>query len=154
ALARLVGAWDSRQPEMFNRVYKERDNLWAALEFCLQQPDEAPAAAELAQHLMAYWACRGPYGAVRRVLTSLADVTPETSLPRAQLLWVAAVMAASQNDYDASAELSGESLRIGTQLKDAEVVGWSLIHAAMPRWVAGDLEEPLNMFQSAISLAR
>src|SRR5262249_32310071 len=122
ALARLVGAWDSRQPEMFNRMYQERDNLWTALEFCPQQPDEAAEAAELAQHLMAYWACRGPYGDVRRVLTLLADVTPENSLPRARLLWVAAIMAASQNNYDASAELSEESLRIGTQLRDAEVV--------------------------------
>jgi len=47
---------------------------------------------------MAFWAARGPFGDVRRVLTSLAELAPENSVPRARLLWVAAVMAASQND--------------------------------------------------------
>ena len=42
---------------------------------------------------MPYWASRGPFGDVRRVLTSLAELAPEDSIPRARLLCVAAVMA-------------------------------------------------------------
>ena len=43
-LARLAGAWDGRQPEMFTRMSSERDNLWAALDFCSRQPGELAAA--------------------------------------------------------------------------------------------------------------
>ena len=154
-LARLAGAWDGRQPEMFTRISNERDNLWAALDFCSRQPGELAAGAEAAQHLMAFWACRGPFGDVRRMLTSLAALAPEDSLPRARLLWVAAVMATSQNDYDACAVLSDESLRIGTEVKDVEVVAWSLLLGAMPRWVVeADLAGAAQQLESALSLAR
>jgi len=154
-LARLAGAWDGRQPEMFTRMSDERDNLWAALDFCSRQPGELAAGAEAAQHLMAFWACRGPFGDVRRMLTSVAALAPEDSLPRARLLWVAAVMATSQNDYDACAVLSDESLRIGTEVKDVEVVAWSLLLGAMPRWVVeADLAGAAQQLESALSLAR
>jgi predicted ATPase/DNA-binding CsgD family transcriptional regulator len=154
ALGRSVGAWDGRQPELFHRMDLERANLWSALDFCLQQPEEIDAAAELAQHLMAYWACRGPFSDVRRILTSLAEATVEDSASRGRLLWVAAVMAGSQNDYDGCVALTDESLRIGTAAKDVEVVGWSLIESAVPRWRQGDIEGSADRFASALSLAK
>ena len=153
ALARTAGAWDDRQAEMFDRMYLERDNLWAALDFCLRHPDEAEAAAELAQRLNAFWTCRGPLSDVRRILTSLLEVTPEDSPPRGGLLWVAAAMAATQDDYKASVELSEESLRIGTLLEDASVVGWSLIYVTIAHWFAGNPPEATRLNQ-VLSLAR
>jgi predicted ATPase/DNA-binding CsgD family transcriptional regulator len=154
ALGKMAGAWDARQPELFHRMYRERDNLWAALDFCVRQPAEVAAAAELAQNLLAYCVSRGPISDVRRVLASLIEVTPADSLPRARLLWVAAAMATSQNDTEASAALSLESLRLGTLLKDVEVVGWSLIYVTIARWFAGDVAEATRLNQSALSLAR
>jgi DNA-binding CsgD family transcriptional regulator len=154
SLARSAGAWDSRQAEMFTRMNDERDNLWTALDFCLQQPGEVEAGAELARNLLPYWSSRGPITDVRRVLASLIEVTPEDSIPRAHLLWVAAAMAASQSDSDACAALSGESLRIGTLRKDVDVMGWSLIYATIARWSAGELAEATRLNQSALSLAR
>ena len=153
ALARAAGAWDSSQAEMFHRMYLERDNLWAALDFCLRHPGEAAAGAELAQHLNAFWTCRGPVSDVRRVLASLIEVTPEEGLPRGCLLWVAAAMAATQNDYEASAALSEESLRIGTLLKDVNIVGWSLIYVTIAHWFAGNPPEATRLNQ-VLSLAR
>ena len=154
ALARSAGAWDSSQPEVFNRVSDERDNLWLALDYCRKRPGEVAAGAEAAQHLMAFWASRGPFGDVRRLLTSLAELAPENSVSRGRLLWVAAVMAASQNDYDACAELSAESLRIGTGVRDPEVVAWSLMLGAVPCWMAGDVAGAAERLESALSLAR
>jgi non-specific serine/threonine protein kinase len=151
-LARQVGA--GRQAEVFQRMSGERDNLWAALDFCSSDPAEVAVAAEAAQHLMAYWASRGPFGDVRRILTVLAGLVPENSLPRARLLWVAAVMATNQNDTDACRELSGESLRVGTELRDVEVVAWSLLVGAIPRWLDGDLVGATEQIDSALSLAR
>ena len=82
------------------------------------------------------------------------ELAPEDSLARARLLWVAAVMTASQNDYDAAAVLSGESLRIGIETKDVEVVAWSLLRDAMSRWAVGDLAGSTRQLESALSLAR
>ena len=152
-LARSAGSWDGRQAELFHRMYRERDNLWAALDFCLRQPGEVAAGAELAQNLLAYWSSRGPISDVRRILASLIEVTPEDSLPHARLLWVAAAMATSQNDYEASTALSEESLRIATLLKDAEAVGWSLIYVTIARWLTGDVAEAARLNQSVLSLA-
>jgi predicted ATPase/DNA-binding CsgD family transcriptional regulator len=154
ALAKIAGAWDARQAEAFRQMDRERDNLWAALEFCLRQPNEVAAGAELSDNLHAYWACRGPVSDVRRILTSLTDMTPPESLPRARLLRAAATMAATQNDYGVGAALSEESLRIGRLLKDAEVVGWSLTYLAVARWFAGNAAEAIKLSQEAISLAR
>jgi predicted ATPase/DNA-binding NarL/FixJ family response regulator len=153
-LARQAGAWDDRQAEAFQRMSDERDNLWAALDFCSSDPAGVTAAAEAAEHLMAYWASYGPFGDVRRVLTSLADLAPENSLPRAHLLWVAAIMALDQNDTEACRALSGESLRIGTELKDVEVAASALLVAAIPRWMDGDLAGATEQVESALSLAR
>jgi predicted ATPase/DNA-binding CsgD family transcriptional regulator len=154
ALAKQAGAWDARQASMFHRMHLERDNLWAALNFCLRHPAEAAAGAELAQDLYVYWCARAPASDVRRVLAALIDVAPQDSLPRARLLWVAAAMATLQNDYEASLALSEESLRIGTLLKDAEVVGWSMTYTAVARFFGGDLAEATRLSESALSLAR
>jgi predicted ATPase/DNA-binding CsgD family transcriptional regulator len=153
-LAESIGAWDGRQVALFDRMHREQDNLWAALEFCSQQPAGVAAAAELAQQLLPYWASRGPFGDVRRVLTSLAELAPDNSVARGRLLWVAAVMAASQNDYEACAAFSQESLRIGTAARDVEVTGWALILSSVPRFRDGDLAGARECVEAALSLAR
>ncbi len=153
-LAESIGAWDARQVTLFDRMHQEQDNLWAALDFCSRPPAGAAAAAELAQHLMPYWASRGPFGDVRRVLVSLAELAPDDSVTRGRLLWVAAVMAAIQNDYEACAALAEESLRIGTATRDVEVVSWALAVSSVPRRRDGDLAGARERAESALSLAR
>jgi predicted ATPase/DNA-binding CsgD family transcriptional regulator len=153
-LGAAIGAWDSQQVALFDRMHRERDNLWAALDFCARQPAGVAAASELAQNLLPYWVSRGPFGDVRRVLTSLAGLAPGDSVFRARLLWVAAIMASSQNDYDACAALSEESVCIGTAAKDVEVVSWALTVSAMPRLQDGDLAGAQERAESALALAR
>jgi predicted ATPase/DNA-binding CsgD family transcriptional regulator len=153
-LGAAIGAWDNRQVALFDRMHREWDNLWAALDFCARPPADVAAASELAQDLLPYWVSHGPFGDVRRVLTTLAELAPEDSVSRARLLWVAAIMASSMNDYDACAALSEESLRIGTAARDVEVVGWALTVSAMPRLRAGDLADAKERVESALTLAR
>jgi non-specific serine/threonine protein kinase len=153
ALAQSAGAWDGRQAETFARMSGERDNLWAAFDFCSRQPAEAAAAAGAAWHLMAFWACRGPFSDVRRVLTTLAEAVSPRSLARAQLLWVSAVMAHRENDYAACAALCDASRQIGTELRDVEVVAWSLLVGAIPLWAGGDLTGARQRLESALTLA-
>jgi len=153
-LGAAIGAWDDREVALFDRVHRERDNLWAALDFCARPPADVAAASELAQNLLPYWVSRGPFGDVRRVLTTLAELAPQDSVSRGRLLWVAAVMASSANDYEACAALSEESLRIGTAARDVEVAGWALSVSAIPLIRAGDLAGAQERVESALTLAR
>jgi predicted ATPase/DNA-binding CsgD family transcriptional regulator len=155
SLARMIGAWDGRQAELFKRMSGEQDNLWAALDFCQRQPAAVAATAELARDLLAYWLCRGPYSDVRRMLIALAELAPENSLSRARLLLVCAAVATRQNDYDGSVVLSEESLRIAIEVQDVEIVGWSLtLVAASPPTARGDLAGAAERLESALTLAR
>jgi non-specific serine/threonine protein kinase len=153
ALAESAGAWDDRQAASFTRLSDERDNLWAALNFCAREPAEVAAGARAAWHMMTFWACRGPFSDVRRVLTSLAKTAPPRSLARAQLLWVAAVMAHRENDYAACTALCEASRQIGTELRDVQVVAWSLLVGAIPQWAEGDLTGAKQRLESAVTLA-
>ena len=153
-LARSVGAFDDRQVELFRRMDTERDNLWAALEFCLHEPGAAPRGAELAQHLLAYWSSRGQFGDLRRMLTSLALLTPEDSAPRAHYLRAAAVMANSQNDGDARELLARESLRVAAASHDSDAIALSLAWLAIPLAMSGNLTEAVELAESSLSLAR
>jgi ATP/maltotriose-dependent transcriptional regulator MalT len=132
----------------------ERDNLWAALEFCLREPGAAPHGAEIAQHLLAYWSSRGQFGDLRRMLTSLALLTPEDSAPRAHYVRAAAVMANSQNDVDARESLARESLRVATASNDNDAIALSLAWLAIPLAMAGNLTEAVELAESSLSLAR
>jgi DNA-binding CsgD family transcriptional regulator len=111
------------------------------------------AGARAAWHMMTFWACRGPFSDVRRVLIALAETAPQRSLARAQLLWVAAVMAHRENDYAACAALCDASLQIGIELRDVEVVAWSLLVRAVPLWAEGDLAGAQQRLESALTLA-
>jgi predicted ATPase/DNA-binding CsgD family transcriptional regulator len=153
-LSRSVGAFDGRQVKLFKRMDSERDNLWAALDLCLSERDLAPRAGEFAKHLVAYWTCRGSFGDVRRVLTSLAERVQEESASRANLLRAAAVMANSQNDFDASVSLGRDSLRIAAQLKDPDGMALSQTWLAIPLAVQGNMAEALELAESAVSFAR
>ena len=115
----------------------ERDNLWAALEFCLREPGAAPRGAELAQHLLAYWCSRGQFGDLRRMLTSLASLTADDSAARAHYLRAAAVMANSQNDVEARESLARESLRVATASDDREAMALSLAWLSIPLAMSG-----------------
>jgi non-specific serine/threonine protein kinase len=153
ALARSASAPDDRLAEVFARLSDERDNIWAALEFCSREPGEIATGARTARHLMTFWACRGPFGDVRRMLTSLAGAAPQRAAARAWLLWGAAVMAHRENDYAACAALCDTSRQIGTELGNAPVVAWSLLVGAIPLWAQGDLTGARQRLESALTLA-
>ena len=153
-LARSIGAFDDRQVDLFRRMDGERDNLWAALEFCLGAPAASARGADLAQHLVPYWTCRGPFGDVRRVLTSLAEQAPADSGQRGHFLRAAAAIASSQSDFDQSVSMGRESVRIGAHLDDSQAAALSLAWLAIPLGATGNLEEAIEVAESALSVGR
>jgi non-specific serine/threonine protein kinase len=139
---------------MFRRMDVERDNLWAALQFCLGEPAAAPVGAQLARHLVPYWTCRGPFGDLRRVLASLAEREPEDSGPRAHFLRAAAAMATSQNDFESSVSLGRESVRISALSDDSRSHALSLAWLAIPLGITGELTQAIETAEGALSVGR
>jgi predicted ATPase/DNA-binding CsgD family transcriptional regulator len=152
-LARPLNAFDAHQPELFRRLDTERDNLWAALDFCVKQPAHADTAGQMAMHLIIYWASRGSFGDVRRVLTAVSEAAPQNSLARARLLLLVAALALIQNDWDAVSALAGEVRRMATPLKDYELMAWSLNVETLPLFMSGQVAEAIERGESAVSLA-
>jgi hypothetical protein len=130
ALVKLTGGWDAQQAESFKRMSGEQDNMWAALEYCADQPGEIEATAELAQDLFVYWTARRPYGDVRRRLTSLAERAPETRLLARACSWFRPQWLPARTTTTAA--LGEESFRIATEVRDVEAAAWSLVSRAMP----------------------
>ena len=153
-LAAAAGAWDHRQARMFDRIYLERDNLWAALDFCVRRPKEAGHGIEICRNLYIYWFVRGPLSDGRRVLASLCERTGGDSRARGEALWVGASLAVVQNDVDAAAQMLNESLRIGRLVGSLEIVTWSIVYLGVIAWAQGKLEEAGAHLEAALELAR
>jgi len=146
--------WDHRQAEVFDLIYLERDNLWAALDFCLHHPGETERGIEICRNLYVYWQVRGPIGDARRTLASLCELTADDSLSRGEGLWVGATLAVVQNDFDAAEQMLKESLRIGRLVGDLDVIGQSTLYLGVIAWVQGRLEEAAAQVRAALELAR
>jgi predicted ATPase len=123
-LAVAVGAHDRRESELFNRIQLELDNVWSALDFCRRHPGEAAAGIQICRQLYPYCWSRGPLGDVRRILEALLPLTTESSVPRGWCIFTVAGLAVLQNDAAVALPLMAESLRIGREHNDAELIGW------------------------------
>ncbi len=153
-LSAAASAWDHGQADALHRIHRERDNVWAALDFCLRQPSEAAAGIEICRNLHVYWQVRGPFGDVRRMVAALCELVEHDSLARAEGLWLGASLAITQSDMDAAAPMLADSLRIGRQVGDLEVIGWSTNYLAVIAWVQGRLEEASAHLEASLELAR
>jgi predicted ATPase/DNA-binding CsgD family transcriptional regulator len=153
-LARTAGADDARQVELFRRVRAERANVWAAIDFCLEDRAEAARGVAICSDLWVYWSAQGPISDVRRVLTALLPLVPPASRSRAIALSTAAVFAFVQNDYTLAGQMFAEAAAIGRETGDADVVARSLAFFASVAWVEGRSDDSAAFADESLNLAR
>jgi hypothetical protein len=65
-----------------------------------------------------------------------------------------AVIDLVQNEDMAARAAVEEALRIGRQLRNADMVGWSLIGLSIAAWIGHDGQETVSRAESALALAR
>src|SRR5262252_2698794 len=70
-LAHATSTFDDTNPQTFDAIHRERDNLWSALDHCRLRPGEAAAGVDIVASLTNYWMARGPLRDIRRYLESL-----------------------------------------------------------------------------------
>ena len=120
-----AATFDGTQADAFKAVYRERDNVWSAMEFTRKQPGQAAVAHELCGALTNYWLSRGPLRDVRHYLESLLPLTEPRSALRARCLIGATLFSNALDDPTAAQAMGQEALAIANQLGDRVLAGWA-----------------------------
>lgn len=141
------------QAGTFNQVHLERDNIWSALEFCRNQPGQAPLAQEICGRLTNYWLARGPLRDVRRYQESLLPLTEPNSAPRARCLTGLALIANALDDADTAETMARESLRIANESGDW-IAGWAMGSLLFAAFIRGTGEGVDDLSRSMLEAGR
>ena len=139
-LAHATSTFDDTNPQTFDAIHRERDNLWSALEHCRRQPGDAAVGVDIVASLINYWMARGPLRDVRRYIESLLPLTEPDSEPRARALISAALFSGALDDA-ATGEAHGvEAQRIAGVLGRADVAAWAAGALLFTSFVQGKRE--------------
>src|SRR4051812_38781642 len=152
-LAHAVAAEDADQVALFGRVRKERANIWAAIDFCLDDPAEAELGASICGDLWVYWVAQGPVTDIRRVLSALLASIP-AGTARGRAMYTAGSLAFVQNDYLVARAMFEEAVSIGREARDADLVSRSLSFLSSVAWVQSMPAEALAFGDESVALAR
>ena len=153
-LAAIAGAHDAREVEAFTRLRAERANLWAALEFSLDQDDTIDIGVGICADLFEYWLTDGDFSRLLTALAAFLDRRPGPSRARADALWVSAIIRASLSDADGALSEGAEAVRIGRLVGDAAPVAFGLIALAAGAWVSGRQDDAIARAEEAMILGR
>jgi hypothetical protein len=153
-LAASAAVHDAHQGEAFDRVERDLDNVFSALDFCLTVPDEAPAGLRICSDLVTFWVTRGPTTDARRMLVSLLGIVREGEPARAKGLLTAGTLAVAHGDAVAGRPLLEASLELGRATADSRVVGWSLDYLSVVAALEGKPDEAMDLIRTMLALAR
>ena len=156
ALAADVAAQDDRLVGLLARVRAEQANIWIALDFCLEDEDEDGVGRGIAicRDLYTYWLAEGHFSQVIGTLMALLDRVPASARPRAEALWVAALIYATSADHEHGRRYATEALAIGRSIGAADVVAWALVGLASASWVEGRWDDAIATATEAADLSR
>jgi predicted ATPase/DNA-binding CsgD family transcriptional regulator len=140
-----------------NRLERERENLRAALGWCLERGDAEPGL-RLAGALSRFWQIRGPYREIRAVLEELlaAPAAQQRSAPvqeaRMKALLTAGVLAMRQDDRDTAETQYQEALEISRRLGDRRGLAMALFSIGRVARVRGDHAAARSYLMEAIGV--
>lgn len=143
-----------QQAAWLERFETERDNLWAALEWCLFDEDSAEKGLRMAGAMWRYWAIRGYLSEGREILSALLT-RGEASNPseaRAKCLGAAGILAWSQGDYAAACAFHEESLAIYRTLGDRNGIAGALNGLANATYYNGDFAAARSLYEESLAI--
>ena len=160
---RMAAEWEldsfsPRQADWFIRLRREHDNFRAALDFCLSEPAEAPAALEIAAPIWNFWFA-GFLREGHRYLVRALELAQEPTPARAKALWAGSYLAMFLGEPEQMSRLLAEcevlAERFGDDLlraRIAEVSGHALNYAGELPAAVARLEEGLAGFRAVGNL--
>ncbi|MFD0918137.1 ATP-binding protein [Saccharopolyspora rosea] len=117
------------QVEWLTRLRHERENLAAALDFCLTEPGEGQEGLRMAAALRFLWVADGSLRDGRRWLDGAARVAPEPTRERARALAVGGLVSGLQGDTRTARALLAEARATAEDTEARDVLA-SLAHTA------------------------
>jgi len=149
ALAARQEAFGPGRAEWIAALDADHENLRAALRFCLSEPGEAAAGAQIACDLWRYWETHGHLTEGRRVLAALLERLDQTS-PPPRALWVAGFLAMVQGDMPTARTLLEAGLSAARLLGDSNAEAWALSFLGFVTYSLGQAEDGQALAESAL----
>jgi predicted ATPase/DNA-binding CsgD family transcriptional regulator len=155
----LAARWEAdcfspRQADWYIRMRREHENLRVALDFCLSEPGEGPAALEIAAPLWNFWFA-GFLREGHRYLSLAIDAAPEQTPTRAKGIWAGAYLSMFLGEAEQSTRLLAECAELAERYDDeqlrariAEVEGQALIYQGDLTGAVARLERGLASYRA------
>jgi tetratricopeptide (TPR) repeat protein len=141
--------------EWLRRLDREHDDLRAALEWCLDQPDEGAAGLRIAAGLWRFWEIRGHLTEGRGWLERMVEAVGEDVSPlRANALTGAGSLAFMQGDFQAASTFHEASLALHREMGDRQSVAYAANNLANTAVQLGDHARARALYEETIALAR
>ena len=154
ALAARQEAFGPRRAEWIAALDADHENLRAALEFCVAEPGQAAAGAEMACDLWRYWETHGHLTEGRRILAALLDQVDRTCPARLRVLWTAGFLAQFQGDIPAARRLLEACLSEARQAGDVSAEAWASSFLGWDVYYDGDADQGHALARTALRLQR
>jgi predicted ATPase/DNA-binding CsgD family transcriptional regulator len=149
---RADAEWFSpKQVGWYARLQAERSNVHAALEFCLADPAEAPAAAEMLIRPWTYWLQSGSLSEARHWLDRAIALMREPTAAMAVALAWNAWWALLQGDRDPALEKLEQARAIAERLDDADALARVWLVSGRATLFAGDYERAVVLIRRALA---
>jgi predicted ATPase/DNA-binding NarL/FixJ family response regulator len=132
----------------------DHENVRGALGFCLAEPGEAAAGAELACDLWRYWETHGHLTEGRRVLAALLEKLDRAAPIRPRALWVAGYLALVQADLSAARTLLEAGLSAAEEAGDVRSVVYAASQLGFVRYHLGDVDRGYALAEKSLMLAQ
>jgi predicted ATPase/DNA-binding CsgD family transcriptional regulator len=141
-------SFSPRQADWFIRLRREHGNVRAALEFCLADSREAPAALDIAAPMWNFWFAGFLREGYRYLIRAL-ELANEPTRSRAYALWATGYLAMFAGEFERNATMLAECSEIAERLDDGLL--WARIkecrgHATLYQ---GDLPAAVSLLDEA-----
>jgi predicted ATPase/DNA-binding NarL/FixJ family response regulator len=154
ALAARQEAFGPRRAEWIASLDTDHENLRAALEFSLSEPQELAAGVELACDLWRYWDTHGHLTEGRRILAAALENLDDTDAVRPRALWVAGHLAMVQGDLSGARTLLEAGLSAATSAGDVRAVGYASTFLGNVLYSLGEVGQAHALVETALRLHR
>jgi predicted ATPase/DNA-binding NarL/FixJ family response regulator len=154
ALAARQEAFGPRRAEWVAALDADHANLRAALEFCLSEPQQTAAGAELACDLWRYWETHGHLTEGRRILAALLEKLGKTARVRPRALWVAGFLALVQGDLPRARTLLQAGLSAARNAGDARAIAYASGYLSYVMYYLGQADRGNTLAEAALRMHR
>jgi non-specific serine/threonine protein kinase len=153
-------AWTGHdQVRWFECLRGDYANVWAALDFCLNEPGELATGQDMAARLWFFWIACGFLREGRHYLEkALAQQDhhpdPQRDLARRKAMWACAFIAGTQGDLDAARELATQCHADASAASDTLLTAYAVETQGMVAAIRGDLDQGVSQLTEALDYYR